>query len=91
MCDLVRERYVIPLRDSLLRLVAMAVDDVNEQRRWVESVWAQLSSYALVDAAWHPVFRPADAAVDGWGDSIADFVYRQVVVGMKYRTKRRVR
>ena len=91
MCDLVRERYVIPVQDSLLRLIAMAVEDAHEQRRWVESIWAQLSSYALVDAAWHPVFRPADAAVDSWGDSIADFVYRQVLAGMKYRAKRRVR
>ena len=91
MSDLVRERYVIPVRDSLLRLIAMAVEDAHEQRRWVESIWAQLSSYALVDAAWHPVFRPADAAVDSWGDSIADFVYRQVLAGMKYRAKRRMR
>ena len=91
MCDLVRERYVIPVRDCLLRLVAMAVEDVLEQRRWVESIWAQLSSYALVDASWHPVFRPVDAAVDVWGDSIADFVYRQVVAGMKYRAKRGAR
>ena len=91
MCDLVRERYVIPVRNCLLRLIAMAVEDVYEQRRWVESIWAQLSSYALVDASWHPVFRPVDAAVDGWGDSIADFVYRQVLAGMKYRAKRGAR
>ncbi len=91
MYELVRERYVIPVRDGLLRLIAMAVEDVHEQRRWVESIWAQLSSYALVDASWHSVFRPVDAAVDGWGDSIADFVYRQVIAGMKYRAKRRVR
>ena len=91
MCDLVREQYVIPMRDSLLRLIAMAVEDVHEQRRWVESIWSQLSSYALVDTAWHPVFRPADAAVDGWGDSIADFVCRQVLSGMKYRAKRGTR
>ena len=91
MCDLVRERYFIPVRECLLRLIAMAVEDVHEQRRWVESIWAQLSSYALVDASWHPVFRPVDAAVDGWGDSIADFVYRQVLAGMKYRAKRGAR
>ena len=71
--------------------MSSAVEDVHEQRRWVESIWAQLSSYALVDASWHPVFRPVDAAVDVWGDSIADFVYRQVVVGMKYRAKRGAR
>ncbi|MBQ3341761.1 MAG: TetR family transcriptional regulator [Kiritimatiellae bacterium] len=88
MSDLVRERYVIPVRNCLLRLIAMAVEDIHEQRRWVESIWAQLSSYALVDALWHPVFRPVDAAVDAWADSIADFVYRQVMSGMKYRTKR---
>ena len=91
MCNLVRERYVVPVRDSLMRLVAMAVEDVNEQRRWVETIWAQLSAYALVDPSWHPLFRPMDAAADAWGDSIADFVYRQVVSGMKYRAKRRGR
>ena len=80
-----------PVRNCLLRLIAMAVEDVHEQRRWVESIWAQLSSYALVDASWHPVFRPMDVAVDGWGDSIADFVYRQVLAGMKYRAKRGAR
>ena len=91
MCGLVRERYVIPLRDCLQRLIAMAVEDVHEQRRWVESIWAQLSSHALADPSWHPVFRPADAAVDGWRDSIADFVCRQVLAGMKYRAKRGAR
>ena len=91
MCDLVRERYVIPVRDSLLRLVAMAVEDVHEQRRWVESIWAQISAYALVDTAWHPLFRPVDVTVEDWGDSLADFVYRQVLSGMKYRANRGVR
>ena len=88
MCSLVRERYVVPVQNSLLRLVAMAVDDVHEQRRWVESIWSQLSAYALVDALWHPLFRPSDVEADAWSDSIADFVYRQVMAGMKYRAKR---
>ena len=34
---------------------------------------------------------PVDVAVDCWGDSIADFVYRQVMAGMKYRAKRGAR
>ena len=33
MCVLVRERYVIPVRNCLLRLIAMAVEDGHEQRR----------------------------------------------------------
>ena len=84
MCDLVRERYFIPVRESLLRLIAMAVENVHEQRRWVESVWSQLCAYALADASWHPHFRPKDVEADAWADSIADFVYRQVLAGMKY-------
>ena len=84
MCDLVRERYFIPVRESLMRLIAMAVEDVREQRRWVESVWSQLCAYALADASWHPHFRPKDVQADVWADSIADFVYRQVLAGMKY-------
>ena len=91
MCDLVRERYFIPVRECLLRLIAMAVEDVHEQRRWIESVWSQLCAYALADASWHPHFRPKDAKADAWADSIADFVYRQVMGGMKYRAKRSAR
>ena len=88
MCDLVRERYVIPVRNGLLRLIAMAVDDFHEQRRWVESIWSQLCACELADASWHPLFRPSDVEADAWSDSIADFVYRQVMAGMKYRAKR---
>ena len=91
MCDLVRERYFIPVRECLLRLIAMAVKDVHEQRRWVESVWSQLCAYALADASWHPHFRPKNTKADEWADSIADFVYRQVMGGMKYRAKRSAR
>ena len=91
MCNLVRERYVIPVQDTLLRLVAMAVDDVHEQRRWVDSIWSQLCAYVLRDSLWNPLFRPEDVEADAWSDSVADFVYRQVIAGMKYRTKRRVR
>ena len=36
-------------------------------------------------------FAPEDAEVDVWADSIADFVYRQVMAGIKYRTKRSAR
>ena len=91
MCDLVRERYFIPVRECLLRLIAMAVADAHEQRRWIESVWSQLCAYALADASWHPHFRPKGTKADEWADSIADFVYRQVMGGMKYRAKRRAR
>jgi AcrR family transcriptional regulator len=91
MCDLVRERYFIPVRECLLRLIAMAVEDVHEQRRWIESVWSQLCAYALADASWHPHFRPKGTKADEWADSIADFVYRQVLAGLKYRAKRGAR
>ena len=91
MCDLVRERYFIPVRESLLRLIAMAVEDVHEQRRWVESVWSQLCAYALADASWHPHFHPKGVKADAWADSIADFVTHQVLASLKYRAKRRAR
>ena len=91
MCNLVRERYVIPVQDSLLRLIAMAVEDIGEQRRWVESIWSQLCACVLADTSWQPLFRPKDARADAWSESIADFVYRQVLAGMKFRAKRRVR
>lgn len=91
MCDLVRTRYLVPVRDGLMRLVAMAVDDASEQRRWVESIWSQLCAHALTDPSWHPLFRPEDADAGDWADSIADFVYRQAMSGMKYAAKRRAR
>ena len=91
MCNLVRERYVVPVHDGLLRLIAMAVDDVHEQRRWVDSIWSQLCAYVLRDSSWNPLFRPLDVEADAWADSVADFVYRQVLSGMKYRAKRGAR
>ena len=91
MCNLVRERYAIPVQNSLLRLIAMAVDDVHEQYRWADSIWAQLCACVLRDPSWNPIFRPADVAAEAWGESVADFVFRQVMSGMKYRAKRRTR
>ncbi|MBR3220832.1 MAG: helix-turn-helix transcriptional regulator [Kiritimatiellae bacterium] len=91
ICNLVRERYVIPVQDSLLRLIAMAVDDVHEQCRWVDLIWSQLCAYVLRDSSWNPLFRPADVEAEAWADSIADFVCRQVMSGMKYCARRGVR
>ena len=91
MCNLVRERYAVPVQDSLLRLIAMAVDDVHEQHRWADSIWSQLCANVLRDSSWNPLFRPLDVEADAWADSIADFVCRQVMSGMKYKAKRRAR
>lgn len=84
MSDLIRERYVQPAYDSLSRLFGMAVADADERRRWVESVWAQLSAYAMVDSSWHKVFRPVGAAAEEWRDEFADFVCRRVFAELKY-------
>ena len=91
MCSLVRERYVVPVQSSLRRLIAMAVDDVHEQCRWADSIWSQLCVNVLRDSSWNSVFRPADVEAEAWSESVADFVYRQVVAGMKYRARRRAR
>ena len=91
MCNLVRERYVVPVQNSLRRLIAMAVDDVHEQYRWADSIWSQLCAYVLRDSLWNPLFRPVDVEAEDWSESVADFVYRQVVAGMKYRARRRAR
>lgn len=84
MCNLLRERYAIPVQNSLLRLIAMAVGDVREQYRWADSIWAQLCACVLRDSSWNPLFRPADAEAEDWSESVADFVFRQVMSGMKY-------
>ena len=91
MCNLVRERYAVPVQDSLLRLIAMAVDDVHERHRWADSIWSQLCANVLRDSSWNPLFRPLDVEADAWADSVADFVCRQVMSGMKYKAKRRAR
>ena len=91
MCNLVRERYAVPVQNSLLRLIAMAVDDAHEQYRWADFIWAQLCANVLRDTSWNPLFRPMDVEAEAWSDSVADFIYRQVISGMKYRTKRRMR
>ena len=91
MYELVRERYVIPVQEGLLRLIAMAVEDAHEQYRWADSIWSQLCAYVLRDSLWNPLFRPKNVKADDWADSIADFVYRQVLSGLKYRAKRSAR
>ena len=91
MCNLVRERYAVPVQNSLLRLIAMAVDDAHEQYRWADFIWAQLCANVLRDTSWNPLFRPMGVEAEAWSDSVADFIYRQVISGMKYRTKRRMR
>ena len=91
MCNLVRERYAVPVQNCLLRLIAMAVDEVHEQYRWANSIWSQLCANVLRDTSWNPLFRPANVEAEVWSDSVADFVYRQVMSGMKYKAKRRAR
>ena len=91
MCNLVRERYAVPVQNCLLRLIAMAVDEVHEQYRWANSIWSQLCANVLRDASWNPLFRPANVEEEAWSDSVADFVCRQVMSGMKYKAKRRAR
>lgn len=91
MCDLVRERYAIPVQYSLLRLIAMAVDDVHDRYCWADSIWSQLCAHVLRDSSWNPLFCPVGVETDAWSDSVADFVCRQVFSGMKYRAKRRAR
>jgi len=85
MRELIRRRYVKPIHDCLNRLIAMAVDDLDDRRHWVESIWAQLSSAALVDAAWHPIVSPGRGSSAGWNASMADFVCRHVLSELQYQ------
>jgi len=91
MCNLVRERYAVPVQNGLLRLIAMAVDDVHEQYRWADFVWSQLCACVLRDSSWNQLFRPADVEAEAWSESVADFVCRQAMSGMKYKAKRSAR
>jgi len=85
MSDLIRERYVQPVYDSLERLFAMAVRDADECRRWVETVWSALSTYAMVDPVWHPLFRPTKADPETWGNEFADFLCDRIFSELKYK------
>jgi len=82
--DLIRERYVQPVYDSLDRLFGMAVTSADERRRWVESVWSALSTYAMVDQKWHSLFRPVQADPETWGNDFADFICRRIFSELKY-------
>jgi len=82
--DLIRERYVQPVYDSLDRLFGMAVTDANERRQWVETVWSALSTYAMVDPKWHSLFRPEKADPEAWGNAFADFLCQRIFAELKY-------
>jgi len=86
--DQIRERYVIPVRNCLTRLIGMAAADRREAVCWVESIWAQMSAYALVDRSWHDLFRPGGIPEDAWGETYADFVCRRIFASLKYAPKR---
>jgi len=86
--DLIRERYVLPVRNCLGRLIGMAAADKDEALCWVESIWAQMSAYALVDRSWHGLFRPEGVPEDTWGETYVDFVCRRIFAALKYAPKR---
>jgi len=84
MSDLIRERYVQPVYDSLERLFGMAVSDADESRRWVETVWSALSTYAMVDPVWHSLFRPTKDDPEAWGNGFAAFLCDRIFSELKY-------
>jgi len=88
MDQFIREHYVQPVYDSISRLFAMAVKDADERRRWVESVWSQLSVYALTAPAWHTLFRPERADPEAWGDAFAEFICERIFGELKYSPQR---
>jgi len=82
--DLIRERYVQPVYDSLDRLFGMAVADVDDRRRWVETIWSALSTYAMVDPKWHSLFRPVQSDPEAWGNAFAEFLCCRIFKELKY-------
>ena len=69
-----RESFGKPVYDALRRLVAMAVDDAEEQELWTSSVWAQVSVYALADKSWHASFRPKGVKDAAWRARVCDHI-----------------
>ena len=69
-----RESFGKPVYDALRRLVAMAVDDAEEQELWTSSVWAQVSVYALADKSWHASFRPKGVKDAAWRVRVCDHI-----------------
>lgn len=69
-----RESFGKPVYDALRRLVAMAVDDAEEQELWTSSVWAQVSVYALADKSWHASFRPKGVKDAAWRARVCNHI-----------------
>ncbi|MGN0846464.1 MAG: TetR/AcrR family transcriptional regulator [Kiritimatiellia bacterium] len=80
------ENFAHPVRETLIRLLRMALDDEIAVYQWADALWAQLAVYALVDKSWLPMFRPSGA--DGWDESFAEFVCNRVLAELKFKRKK---
>lgn len=77
-----------PVYDALRRLVAMAVDDEEEQELWTSSVWAQVSVYALADTAWHASFRPQGVKDADWRARVCDHICHTLFNALTYNPRK---
>jgi len=85
--DVIRSQYAGPVRDCLVTLLRMALDDERDVMHWTVSIWSQLSAYALVDPIWQPMFRPKGVTPAAWGAEFAEFVCGRIFRELKYHGK----
>jgi len=73
MHDYLRREFMKPVFDCFRHLVEMGGSRTEETTlRYMTSVWAQVSIYALLDERWQKPFRPAGIPRPQWIAQIAD-------------------
>lgn len=87
----IRDEFFRPIYGSLFKLIRMAGKSETESRKWVISIWSQLSAVAFADESWQVLFRPKRTTAASWGRTFADFVCGQVFASLSYAGKEAVR
>ncbi|MBP1588973.1 MAG: TetR family transcriptional regulator [Kiritimatiellae bacterium] len=80
-----KEAFGKPVYLALRDLLAMALPGPAELDLWTASVWSQVAVYALADAKWLDVFRPAGAGNREWADKVRDHVCAQIFPPLEYK------
>ena len=87
MHEFIKTEFFHPIYDCLFALIRMAGKSETESRKWVISIWSQLSAVAFVDESWQVLFRPKRSTPASWGRAYADFVCERVFAELAYAGK----
>lgn len=85
MHEYIKTEFFLPIYNSLFQLIRYAGKSETESRKWVASIWSQLSSVAFVDESWQTIFRPKRATHASWGRSYAEFICERLFAELSYK------